>query len=299
MAKILITGGSGLVGSHLSSLLSQKGHQISHLSRTVSPTSKYPTYHWDISEMKMDERALDGVDYIVHLAGAGVAEGRWTPQRKQEIIDSRVESIRLLHQYASKMEVPLKSFVSASAIGYYGSDTGQQVMHEESPSGTDFLARVVQQWEAEADTFGAMCRVAKVRVGVVLANEGGAMMEILKPIQLYAGAPLGTGHQQVSWIHIHDLVEIFRFVIENELTGTYNATAPNPVTNEVLTEVLAREVGKPLILPRVPAFAMKLLLGEMAQIVLGGSHVSPALIQQKGFKFAFAQLEDAVKDLIG
>ncbi|MEQ8581864.1 MAG: TIGR01777 family oxidoreductase [Marinoscillum sp.] len=298
MAKILITGGSGLVGTHLSKMLKNAGNEVTHLSRSPDPSGDYPTFTWNLRARFIDEEAFSGVDHIIHLAGAGVADKRWTKDRKKVILESRTAGIRLLHEYVIRLGIRLKSFISASAIGYYGSDTGTEVVTEASPPGDDFLARVVQAWEAEADIFREITTVSKVRVGVVLSEKGGAMVEILKPIKYFLGAPLGSGQQIMSWIHIDDLCRIFQFVMEKELSGTYNATAPNAVTNEALTRLLAKTVNKPLFLPNVPAVMMKLLLGEMSQIVLGGSNVSAAKIQKQGFKFSFTQIDHAVKDLL-
>lgn len=298
MAKILITGGSGLVGKHLSQLLSFNGHQVAHLSRSHKSNEPYPTFVWDIRAGTIDEQAFKGIDYIIHLAGAGVADKKWTAQRKQVIIDSRVESIKLLHHYVGRVGVKLKSFISASAIGYYGMDAGAIPLTEDSPSGNDFLAEVVRLWENEADTFKSLTKVAKVRIGVVLSSEGGAMKEIAKPIKLYAGAPLGSGRQMMSWVHIEDLCRIFQYVLEKELEGTYNATAPNPVTNEALTKSLAKALDKPLILPKVPAFAIELMMGEMAGMILGGSNVMSDKIQSQGFEFKFSNIDHAVKSLL-
>ena len=231
MAKIVITGGTGLVGSYLSKMLSKNNHEVVHLSRTPDSSAHYPTFEWNIGKKYIDPNALDGADFVIHLAGAGVADKRWTKQRKKVIIDSRVESIKLLKSQIEKQQVKLKSFISASAIGYYGMDTGAAELTEESKPGNDYLAHVVKLWEAEADTLAEFTSVAKVRVGVVLAKEGGALKEIAKPVKLFVGAPLGSGDQYMSWIHIYDLCAIFRHVLENKLEGTYNATAPNPVTN--------------------------------------------------------------------
>ncbi|MEQ8469999.1 MAG: TIGR01777 family oxidoreductase [Marinoscillum sp.] len=298
MAKILITGGSGLVGTHLSHLLSSSGHQVRHLSRSHQPNGDYPTFLWDIQNQTIDEKAFDGLDHIIHLAGAGVADQKWTDKRKQIILDSRVDGIKLLHHYAEKLNLRLKSFISASAIGYYGLDTGDRKLDELKPPGSDFLAEVVKSWEAEADTFQSLTQVAKVRIGVVLSAEGGAMTEIMKPIKFYAGAPLGNGDQYMSWIHIEDLCRIFQFVLEEEIEGTYNAAAPNPVTNEALTKSLARALNKPLILPNVPGFVLKLMLGEMAQMVQGGNYVLSDKIREKGFKFNYTNIDSAVKNLL-
>lgn len=298
MAKILITGGSGLVGSQLSHLLSTSGHQVVHLSRTKEPNGTYPTFVWDLSDKSIEEEAFEGVNHIIHLAGAGIADKKWTPERKNVIIDSRVDSIKLLHHYVQKLNIELTSFISASAIGYYGMDTGSDQLMEASDTGNDFLAYVVRLWETEADTFQSMTKVAKVRVGVVLSADGGAMKELSRPVRLLAGAPLGSGKQYMSWIHIDDLCRIFQFVLEQELSGTYNATAPNPVTNEALTKSLASALKKPLILPNVPAFVMKLLLGEMSGMVLGGNYVRADKIQNEGFKFKYTNVDLAIKSLL-
>ncbi|WP_258099536.1 TIGR01777 family oxidoreductase [Marinoscillum pacificum] len=298
MAKIVITGGTGLVGSYLSKMLSKNNHEVVHLSRTPDSSAEYPTFEWNIGKKYIDPNALDGADYVIHLAGAGVANKRWTKQRKKVIIDSRVESIKLLKSQIEKQQVKLKSFISASAIGYYGMDTGAAELTEESKPGNDYLAHVVKLWEAEADTLEEFTSVAKVRVGVVLAKEGGALKEIAKPVKLFAGAPLGSGDQYMSWIHIYDLCAIFRQVLENKLEGTYNATAPNPVTNEALTKSLAKALKRPLILPNVPAFVMKSMLGEMAQMVLGGNYVLSDKIQSTGFTYKFTQVDAAVKDIL-
>jgi uncharacterized protein (TIGR01777 family) len=297
MAKILITGGSGLVGTQLSEQLTKDGHEVSHLSRTIGG-SNYPTFKWDLKKGFIDEEAFVGLDHIIHLAGAGVADERWTEKRKKLILDSRVDGVRLLYDYVSKLDVKLKSFVSASAIGIYGGDTGDVLLKEDSPYGNDFLAEVVKSWEAETDTFSKITKVAKVRIGIVLSEKGGALPEILKPIKLYAGAPLGTGEQYLSWIHINDLCAIFAYVVSENLQGVYNATAPNPVTNEAMTKAIAKTVNKPLILPNVPSFVMKLMLGEMAQIVLGGNKVSGEKIIKTGFRFEYDQLQDALRDLL-
>jgi uncharacterized protein (TIGR01777 family) len=297
MAKILITGGSGLVGTQLSEQLTKDGHEVSHLSRTIGG-SNYPTFKWDLKKGFIDEEAFVGLDHIIHLAGAGVADERWTEKRKKLILDSRVDGVRLLYDYVSKLDVKLKSFVSASAIGIYGGDTGDVLLKEDSPYGNDFLAEVVKSWEAETDKFSKITKVAKVRIGIVLSEKGGALPEILKPIKLYAGAPLGTGEQYLSWIHINDLCAIFAYVVSENLQGVYNATAPNPVTNEAMTKAIAKTVNKPLILPNVPSFVMKLMLGEMAQIVLGGNKVSGEKIIKTGFRFEYDQLQDALRDLL-
>lgn len=298
MAKILITGGSGLIGSHLSKLLTDSGHKVVHLGRGGSK-SVYETYTWNLQQGTMDERALDGTDHIVHLAGAGVADRWWTSRRKQIILKSRTDGIDILHDYLKRKPGALRSFVTASGISYYGMDTGERLLNEDSDPGDDFLAGVVQAWETKADLMKAHAPVTRLRISMVLSGRGGALKAIARPVRFLAGAPLGSGKQLVSWIHIHDLCRMFQFVIENNLSGVYNAAAPNPVTNEILTKTIAKALHRPLFLPNVPALALTLLLGGRAQLVLGGNKVLGRRIQQKGFTFKFAGIEEALKDLIG
>ncbi len=297
MAKILITGGTGLVGGHLSKMLSQKQHEIVHLSRKPKGTNQYRTYEWNVQKRYLEPGALEGVEHIIHLAGAGVADQKWTAARKKVIIDSRIDSIRILRSEVDKYDLNLKSFISASAIGYYGMNTGSSSLTEASAVGKDFLAHVVKLWEAEADTFADLTTVAKVRIGVVLAKEAGVLKEIGRPVKLGLGAPLGTGKQFLSWIHIHDLCSMFTHIFENNLSGAYNATAPYPVTNKALTQSLAKALNKPLFWPNVPSFVLKIMLGEMAEMVLGGNYVMPDKIQSTGFKYRFEQLDAAIDDL--
>lgn len=296
MAKILITGGSGLVGTKLSYLLSERGHEVSHLSRRVTGKEHFPTFKWDVERETLDTDALQGIDYLIHLAGAGVADKKWTDARKKLILESRTRSTKLLYDQVKASQTQLKGYVSASAIGLYGSDTGDKLMDEDSPAGTDFLAHVVRDWEAAADLFQEITQVSKVRIGIVLSSEGGALPEIMRPVKYFVGAPLGSGKQLMSWIDIDDLCEIFAFVIDQNLAGTFNAVAPNPVNNAEFTRQLATIMKKPLLLPPVPAFVMRLLLGEMSQIVLGGNRVSSQFIQQKGFKFRFTHLKDSLQN---
>lgn len=298
MAKVLITGGSGLVGSQLSDLFQAKGYEVAHLSRRATGQERYRTYTWDVAAGKMDSQALEHVDYLVHLAGAGVADKRWTAARKQEILDSRTKSTDLLLETAHRSAAVLKSIVSASAIGYYG-DTGRDWVAETSPAGSDFLATVVQAWEAHVDALAELAPVAKIRIGVVLSRHGGALQELAKPVKWWAGAPLGSGQQYMSWIHEQDLSRMFLFAMENQLNGVLNGVAPNPVTNAELTQVIAQVLGKPLLLPNVPAFAMRALMGEMADIVLLGSRVSAEAVLKSGFTFEFNEVRQAVSDLLG
>ncbi len=296
--KVLISGGSGLIGSHLTNLLTNSGYEVRHLSRSVSGSESVKTYKWDIRKMEVDPAALD-VDYIIHLAGAGVADRKWTESRKKEILDSRVNSTQLLFENIKENKIDLKGFISASAIGIYGLDTGRKLVDEDSPQATDFLAQVVKEWEQEVDRFSEIdIPVSKIRIGVVLANEGGALPKMKKPIEFGVGAPLGSGEQYMSWIHFQDLCKIFQWVLSEGKWEVFNAVAPNPVTNKELTKAIAKVLKKPLFLPNVSSFVLKGMLGEMAGIVLGGNNVSSNKLVDSGFNFEFQDLESALRDLL-
>lgn len=296
--KILITGGTGLVGTRLSTLLTQKGYEVIHLSRKPRPDASYKTYTWDVIEGKIDPEALH-VDYIIHLAGAGVADKKWTDRRKELIYSSRIESTRLLFEKVQEQRIKLKGFISASAIGYYGFDTGDSMVDENTSPGDDFLANVVIDWEEAADSFSEIdIPVARVRIGIVFSEEGGALPQLTAPIKLGAGAPIGTGKQYMSWIHIDDLCRIFEHVVDQNLDGVYNGVGPAPATNKEVTKMAASVLNKPLFLPNVPGFVLRLAFGEMASIILGGNRVSSQRIEATGFKFEYANLKDCLKDLL-
>ncbi|MFT6866520.1 MAG: hypothetical protein ACJA08_001351 [Cyclobacteriaceae bacterium] len=298
MSKVLITGGTGTVGSYLSQLLQESGYQVVHLTRKISGKERFASFIWDVSKGQIDKAAFSAVNHIIHLAGAGVADAKWTEKRKNEIIDSRIKSTELLFDYVKKLDLKLDSYTSASAIGIYA-DAGDKWVEEDSKSGKSFLAEVVKKWEHAADIFENITTVSKIRIGIVLSEKGGALTEMAKPIRIFAGAPLGSGHQYMSWIHLHDLAMIFKFVVENGLGGIFNAVAPNPVTNRALTRSIAKTLRRPLLLPNVPNFAMKLILGEMATMVLEGARVSSNKIQTAGYKFRYENVDAAVKDLLG
>jgi uncharacterized protein (TIGR01777 family) len=297
--KILITGASGLIGTRLTELLLQKGYQVSHLGRTKRNGS-VPSFTWDVEKGTMDTQALEGVETIIHLAGAGIADKRWTTKRKSEILQSRVQSSALLYNTLLSSVHQVQSVVSASAIGYYGFGLGDKIFTETDHAGNDYLAQVTQQWEQSVDKIATLnIRVAKLRVGIVLSNLGGALVEMAKPIKLYAGAPLGTGKQYLSWIHIDDLCSLFiKAIDDKEVKGACNAVSGDWVTNKEFTTLLAKVLNRPLFLPHVPKFIMKLILGEMAMLVLNGSKVSADKIKEAGFIFDFPNLETALRNLL-
>lgn len=294
--KVLITGGTGLVGSHLIPMLKTKGHEVVVLSRSKDSSKPYPIFEWDYEKEYIEAGAFNGVDAVIHLAGAGVAEKRWTPERKDEIYNSRTKTSFLLYNTLKEVPNEVKTFISASAIGYYGLDTGNINLKETAPVGHDFLAHVVDAWETSTSKVTELdIRLVQLRIGVVLAKEGGALVELLKPP---VAAPLGKGSQYMSWIHIDDLCKMFVYALENEQTlGAYNAAAPRPMTNKELTREAAKAMGKPFIPIPVPGLILKLMLGEMAKMVIGGNRVSCEKIMEAGFQFEYPKLADALKDL--
>lgn len=294
MQNILITGGSGLVGQRITDLLEKKDYQVAWLSRSAQPGRK--SFIWNIEKKEIDSEAIEWADAIIHLAGAGVAEKRWTPERKKLILESRTQSTQLLFATLEKAENRPNTFISASAVGYYGFNTGTSLVDESSPSGTDFLAEVVKAWENEVKRMeGLDIRTVLLRIGIVLDSEGGALGEMLKPP---VAAPLGSGDQWMSWIHIEDLARMFVYALEKTtLQGVYNAVGPNPATNQQLTQEAAYAKGKTYLGIGVPGFVLKMVLGEMAAMVLGGNRVSCQKIQKTGFQFEFYELSAALKDI--
>lgn len=294
MQNILITGGSGLVGQRITQLLEKKGYQVAWLSRSAQAGRK--SFLWNVEKQEIASDAVEWADAIIHLAGAGVAEKRWTPERKKLILDSRTKSTQLLFSALEKAQNRPSTFISASAVGYYGFDTGTTLVDETSKAGSDFLAEVVKAWENEVKKIESLdIRTVMLRIGIVLDADGGALGEMLKPP---VAAPLGSGDQWMSWIHLEDLARMFVFALEKTtLQGVYNAVAPNPATNQQLTQEAAYAKGKTYLGIGVPNFVLKLMLGEMAAMVLGGNRVSCQKIQKAGFQFEFYELSAAVKDI--
>lgn len=295
MKKILITGGSGLVGKKITGLLERKGFEVAWLSRNPEKY-KQKSFAWDVDKQTIDAKALQWADGIIHLAGEGVADKRWTAERKQAILQSRTQSTLLLKHAIEKSDKKPEVFVSASAVGYYGFSTGDTLMDENGKAGNDFLAQVVVAWESDVEKISDYgIRTVMLRIGIVLDNKGGALPEMLKPP---VAAPLGNGQQWMSWIAIDDLARMFLFAIENKgMIGVYNAVGPNPATNEALTKAAAKKVGKMYVGLGVPGFALKIVLGEMAQMVLGGNRVSAHKIRKAGFEFRYPVLEDALEKI--
>ncbi len=299
MKHILITGGSGLVGQRLTEILLANGYQVSWLSRSGKSSAGVKGYRWNLEDMTIDADALDTVDAIIHLAGESVANGRWTSSQKKRILDSRVLSTKLLYQALTESTHKVETIISASGTGYYGVDTGSQLLTEDDPSASDFLSMVTQEWEQEVDHIKSLSlNAVKLRFGVVLSENGGALEKMLLPVKWRVGAALGKGNQFMSWIHIDDLCQMIVFSVENKLDGVYNAVAPNPATNLEMTEEMAIQLDRSLYLPNVPSFVLKLFLGEMSSIVLGGNKVSSRKIEKEGYQFKFPLLEKALENLL-
>jgi hypothetical protein len=295
--KILITGASGLIGSRLTELLLKQGYQVNHIGRTKRG-GVVSSYVWNIETGEFDAQALAGVDAIIHLAGAGVDDKRWTGARKNEILQSRLKSTQLLFQQLNSVYHSVKTVVSASAIGYYGFGLGEEVFTEESAPANDFLADVTTQWEQAVDTIKACAiRVVKIRIGIVLSEHGGALPQMSLPIRYNVGSPLGSGKQYLSWIHLDDLCHIFiKAVTDEQMTGAYNGVT-DWCSNKEFTKSVANVLNKPLWLPNIPEFVLKIMLGEMADMIIKGSKVSSDKIRKAGFVLNYTTLEGALKGI--
>lgn len=296
MKKVLITGGTGLVGSRLSVLLQNKGYEVAMLSRKPGQIGKIKLYQWDLNQGIIDESAFKDTFAIIHLAGAGVADHRWTDAYKKEILDSRVQSAQLLEKYLNKHKI--ERLVSASAVGYYG-DRGSEWLSETSAPGNSYLADVCIQWENAVNQLKPLVgSLAMIRIGIVLSTKGGALPAMDKTAKLGLGAYLGNGQQFTPWIHIDDLCRMFMYLLENpSLTGAFNGSAPEPITNKALTKAITVVSNKPFIPVPAPAFALKVILGEQADMVLMSNRTSSQKIVESGFSFQFTNVEAALKDL--
>ena len=296
---VLITGGTGLIGKPLTEALLAKGYRVSHLSRSKGNNAQVKTYLWNVEQGKIDSQCIDGVDTVVHLAGAGIADKRWTAKRKKLLIDSRVHSINLIYDLLKQQPGhQVKNIISASATGYY-SNRGNELLTENSVPLHDFLGTCCIEWEKAVDAGRALnLNITKFRTGVILTTQGGALVPLALPVKFGVGAALGNGKQYIPWIHLQDAVDMYLQAIAGNLPpDVYNMVAPNPVTNKELTQAVARQLKRPLWLPNVPAFALKLVLGEMSLVVLGSTRVSAQKIQDAGYPFKFTHIAEALKDI--
>ncbi len=295
MAKILISGGTGLVGTSLGKQFVVEGHQVITLSRTT--TKESTTSFWDIENKIIDVDLVNSCEVIIHLAGANISNTRWTKARKKVIINSRVQGASLLYN-AIRDQTNVKYFISASAVGYYGAVTTAHVYEENDKPYNDFLSKVCQLWEAAADQFQAKnIKVIKLRTGVVLSDKGGAFKKFEAIANNYLAAPLASGKQFVPWIHIDDLVRMYIYVLNHNLSGSYNAVAPQHVSNKDLMIHITQKLNKPMWPISVPKVVLRLGLGEMAKMLTEGSKVSCHKIKKTGFKFNYENIDQALKDL--
>ncbi len=294
--KILVTGASGLIGSRLLPLLGNEGWDVSYLTRRQDPSPE--AIVWNPAAGSLDPSRLNGFNAVVHLAGENIA-GRWTQEKKNRIRTSRVEGTRLLCEALADVEAPPETFLAASAIGFYG-HRGEERLDESAKVGEGFLAEVVRDWEAACDPLRSVnTRVVNLRIGVVLAREGGALKKMLPAFSMGLGGPIGDGKQIVSWITIDDLVRIISFILNQPaIEGPVNAVSPNPCSNTEFSKALGRVLHRPAFLP-LPAFAARLLFGELAkETILCSAHVTPDKLTQSGFVFEDAEIETAFRRLL-
>jgi uncharacterized protein (TIGR01777 family) len=294
--KILIAGASGLVGSALVSKLKAEGAEVTPLVRSAAKPGEI---EWHPDRASIDPPALEGFDAVINLAGDGIANGRWTEEKKRRILDSRVNGTRLLSETMAQLSRKPKTFINASAIGFYGS-RGDALVDEESEPGEGFLAGVCRQWEsATAPAEQAGIGVVKLRLGVILTKDGGIMGSMLAPFKLGLGGKIGSGEQVISWVAMDDVVAAISFILQNEsLRGPINVVAPHPATNEEFTKTLGRVLSRPTFMT-MPAFAAHLAFGEMAdEMMLSSTRVAGKVLNDAGFKFNYPELEGAVRAML-
>lgn len=304
MKNILIAGGTGLIGSALTKLLVENGYSVTILSRRkIGPSGNVSYASWDVQKNTIDASAVAKADVIVHVAGENVGKGRWTNARKGQILESRTKTSSLLIEAIKQNPGKVKSFISASAIGWYGPDPiipNPNPFTEDQPSASGFLGETCEAWEKSVQEVRAMgIRLVVLRTGIVLSNDGGAYPEYRIPLKFGIATILGNGNQMISWIHIDDLARMYLFAIENEdISGVYNAVAPTPVNNRDMMLAIASKVRKQFYLPvYVPEFALKLALGEMSIEVLKSATVSDDKIRRAGFNFIYPSIDAAIKEL--
>jgi uncharacterized protein (TIGR01777 family) len=295
MPKILIAGGSGLIGRHLCRRLLEHGYEVRILSRTRRNHGQVPFIYWNPEKNDVPGEVINSSNYIINLSGANIGAKRWTRRRREEILQSRINPAGSIFK-TLEPESDVFAYITASAIGYYGSFTSDNILEETDPHANDFLGLTCKKWEDAAERFTEKgVRTVKLRTGIVLARNGGVMARLQLPIRLGLASALGTGKQYMPWIHIDDLCDIYIQAIKNkEMSGPYNAVAPEHVTNKEFTRKAAHVLHKPFWFPRVPAFLLKLIFGRMSVILLEGSRISSTKIQSSGYTFKHPELEGAL-----
>ncbi len=299
--RVLITGAGGMTGRRLKATLEESGYEVVALRHRKNSEPAGRGFTWDIVKGSIDSGALDGVSHIVHLAGAGIADKRWSKNRKSEIVASRVNSARLLFEKVKEERVPLKCYISASATGIYETGLSTEAATEnEAPAG-GFLGETCRLWEESADLFSNDgIRTVKIRTGIVLAKEGGFIKRITPPSRAGLFAWFGSGRQFMPWIHIEDLCRIYLVAVENEaVSGAYNAVAPEHITQASFMRTFAKVKGRPALLTGIPSMVVRLAFGEMSEMLLTGRRVSSAAIESAGFAFRYRTAEEALRQITG
>ena len=298
---ILITGATGLVGSEIVAQCHKNNISVHYLTTSKDKLDNEPNYkgfYWNPSEGIIDTDCFNGVTAIVNLAGASISK-RWTSSYKKVILESRLQSLETLKTSLSSIKHSVEHIISASAIGVYPDSLTNYYEEDFSSTSPSFLGKVVQKWEMKVDEFNELgLKVSKIRIGLVLSEKGGALPQMLKPINMGVGSAFGKGTQWQSWIHIEDLARIFIYVLKLKIKGIFNGVAPNPVTNNDLTKMVAKQLGKPMFMPNVPKFLMKLVLGEMHILLFESQRVSSKKIEEKGFHFNYSNLQPALEDIL-
>ncbi len=299
--KILVTGATGLIGKEIVKQCLQNNIEVNYLTtsqKKIENTPNYRGFFWNPKLGEIDSSCINGVEAIIHLAGASISN-RWTPSYKEEIIESRILSASLLFNTLHKNSHTIKQFISSSGVNIYPESLNKVYTEDSREVENSFLGDVVVNWEEVADKFTIEnIKVAKIRTGMVLDAEEGALPKLMQPIKLGVGSPLGSGKQWQSWIHIKDIAAIYLFVLKNQLNGIFNAVAPNPVTNKEMTQAVAKKLDKPLWMPNVPAVALNTMLGEMATLVLHGQKISSKKLENAGFVFKYPTIEAALEELL-
>jgi uncharacterized protein (TIGR01777 family) len=299
--KVLITGATGLVGKEIVKQCFEHNYSVHYLTTSkakIVSQENYKGFYWDPSKNEIDSKCLDGVSVIIHLAGATIAQ-RWTEKNKAVILKSRVESAAVLFQLLKKESHKVNHFISASAIGIYPDSLTHFYSEEETQESSSFLGQVVSEWEKAASQFKALnIKVSKIRIGLVLDSKEGALPQMANPIKFFVGSPFGHGKQWQSWCHKTDVAGVFMYVLNKKTEGIFNAVAPNPITNKELTQQIAKVLKKPLILPNIPKFAMKLILGEMHILLFESQRVNSKKIDSLGYQFKYHNIKSALSNLL-
>jgi uncharacterized protein (TIGR01777 family) len=299
--NVLLTGGSGFIGKKLTELLIENGFSVSILSRTAKQNYADISYfQWDVESGTIDEEAILKADYVIHLAGENIGAKRWTASRKKAVLDSRVKSTKLLSTCLKLNNKKLDAFISASGVGIYGAITDEQLCDETTPPANDFLGTVCQEWESATISVHELgIRTVQIRTGLVLGKDDGVLKQLAPLFQFKLGSAIGSGKQYMPWIHIDDLCQIYmKAILDATMKGPYNAAINDKTTNAIFSETLAKVFGYTIWLPNVPAFVLRLVLGEMAQLVLKGRRVASDKIEKTGFQFKYTDLEKALHNCL-